>query len=271
MLLIAAIAFLAFAGTAQATGLYGDSNGEGPPGVPFIDINAVTVSNDPAADTLSFQVSLSGAPSLSGTAAVNILVGAAASPSYAIEATDSGASLVQLDGSGHQSSPPTAVTSTYSGGMLTVTVGTSSIGSPSALRFSVVSIPAYANHETFAEDTAPDIGTWSYTLTTASAPLPAPSAPTVAAVSARFSAAGPRHGAAFVSTALVAQLSDGSTAKAKSVSCTAMLGQQALRGTGAGGCTFKLPNTARKKTVVITTSGRVGSETVTSTDSFTVK
>jgi hypothetical protein len=270
MLLIATIASLAFAGTAQAAGLYGDSNGEGAPGLPFIDINTVTVSNDPAVDTVSFQISLS-APSLSGTAAVNILIGAGTNPSYAVEANDSGASLVGVDSSGHAGSSRTAVTSTYSGGVLTVTFGTSSIGSPSAFRFSVISIPAYTNHEPFAEDTAPDIGTWSYALTTGSAPAPAPSAPIVAAVSARFSAAGPKHGAAFVSTGLVAQLSDGSTAKATSVSCTAMLGTQALKGTGTGGCTFKLPKTATKKTVVITTSGKVGSETVTSTDSFTVK
>jgi hypothetical protein len=263
---------LVFAGAAQAEGLYADSNGEWTAsGLPTIDINTVRVSNDPAAGTLTFAVALTGAPPISGNARVSVMIWAGgkgspgAAPDYSVTLAPGGASLAAGGGGTPTGS---TVTSSYKAGVATLTIRAADVGVTKTLDFEALTVPDYAGHQTYAEDVAPDIGAWSYTLSK-SEPPPA-SAPTVVQATARFSPAAPKHGAAFVVTGLVARLSNGSAQRATAVTCVARLGTAVIHGTGAGGCTFLLAKKSKGKDLVVATRGTTNGETVASSDSLRI-
>lgn len=249
------VAALALAGVASAEGIYGDANGENHLGFPWIDINNVSVSNDPAAGTLTFRISLAGAPAIVGQAQVMVLLwpdGVGGSPVATLALTPGGA-----DGA----------TGSYANGTVTLTANTADLGIRRSVSFEVLTVPDYPNHATYFEDTAPDIGTWSYTLSAAEPP--APTATTVTQVTALF-AGKAKPGSTVSVRGLGLRLSTGAGASATGVHCSAHLGKPVLAGTGVGGCTFALPKTSKGKVLDITSTGTYGSETVSSSDQLTV-
>jgi len=70
---------------------------------------------------------------------------------------------------------------------------------------------------------------------------------------------------------LAVKLSDGTSVSATSSKCTATVGGAKLKGTGAGGCTFALPQKAKGKKLVVTVSGHYGGATLSKTVAYTVK
>lgn len=76
--------------------------------------------------------------------------------------------------------------------------------------------------------------------------------PHIEAIRARFSAAAPRAGSTFKVHSVQLQFETAESAAAASFTCRATLSGKRLRGTGRGGCTFKLPKTAKGKRFVIT-------------------
>lgn len=270
--LLTAIVLVAAPGAARASAesIYVDTAGLGvdcapgtDSGVPYIDIRTVTVSNDPGAGTVTFAIRLTGAPSLSGGAmlVLGVIPGrSGSSRELTVEANDSGAAL---RGGG-------AVASSYAGGVMTIDLAAAAIHAGSAFRFQVDSVPAFSQGQSFCEDAAPNstksASTWTYTMSTAP---PKRQAPAVESLATQLSAA-PMHGASFAVTGMVATLSDGTRTAASNLVCSAMLVGTKVKGTGAGGCRFKLAKSAAKKTIVLTTSGTLSGVTVTRTDILVV-
>lgn len=97
----------------------------------------------------------------------------------------------------------------------------------------------------FDFDFAPDVGSWLFEVKQVL---------TVETVTATFAPAAPRAGRVFQAPVVLLTLSDGTTITARSYRCLAKLGGKLLRGTGRGGCTFKLPKSAKGKRLVVTLS-----------------
>lgn len=76
--------------------------------------------------------------------------------------------------------------------------------------------------------------------------------PHVASIAPRFSPVTPRAGTTFRLNSVQLTFETEETAAAATFGCRATLAGKRLRGTGPGGCTFKLPKTAKGKRVVIT-------------------
>ena len=93
-------------------------------------------------------------------------------------------------------------------------------------------------------DVAPTDSYFPYTL----------SPPHIETIQLRFSAAAPRAGVTFKVNSVQLQFETAESATAASFTCRATLGGKRLRGTGRGGCTFKLPKAAKGKRFAMTIS-----------------
>ena len=113
------------------------------------------------------------------------------------------------------------------------------LGGATSFNFSVAAAGAVPEQM----DVAPDQGMWLFEP---------PTAAVVERLDARFVPAAPKAGAIFRPATVRAELSDGTAAPADSYRCVASLGGRLLRGTGRGGCTFKVPANAKGKRLVVT-------------------
>ena len=91
-------------------------------------------------------------------------------------------------------------------------------------------------------DFAPDNGTWFFEP---AKPVAVPL--TVEKIHAKFVPAAPRAGSTFQAPLVRVTLSNGRKIVAQKYRCVAQLGGKLLRGSGKGGCTFKLPENAKGK------------------------
>ena len=91
-------------------------------------------------------------------------------------------------------------------------------------------------------DVAPTDSLFAYVL----------SPPHIDAIRPSFSPAAPRAGATFKVNSVRMQFETGELAVASAFTCRATLAGKRVRGTGRGGCTFKLPKTAKGKRFVLT-------------------
>jgi hypothetical protein len=132
---------------------------------------------------------------------------------------------------------------------LTVSINRSELGGTGGFDFQLSTEP-------FPGDNAPDSGTWSYTLQTSqpgpttTPSNPKPAAATISAVKVTAQPASPAAGSTFTVSAKIV-LSTGATVVAKGT-CRAKLAGAPLKGTGKGGCSFRLPTTSAGKTLVVT-------------------
>ena len=112
------------------------------------------------------------------------------------------------------------------------------------------------------DDTAPDgDAIWRYML----------SVPHVKTARAAVSPAAPRAGKAFRVTAVTFTLETGEQLPASGYRCRATLGGRALRGSGAGACTFSVPGSAKGKRLALTTTASLAGETRTITSAYAVR
>ncbi len=93
-------------------------------------------------------------------------------------------------------------------------------------------------------DVAPTDTYFPYTL----------SPPHIETIRLRVSAAAPRAGVTFKVNSVQLRFETAESATAASFTCRATLGGKRLRGTGRGGCTFKLPKAAKGKRFAISIS-----------------
>lgn len=279
LLVVAACAALALAGSAAADQSYTDSAGEV---AGSADISAVSVSNDPTAGTITFGVT-TNMPTLEPNSEFDILVNADGNTSTG--ATSAGLDfLFGLDTggwfftswNGSQFADVPAVTDAqvaYVNGVLTFRMAAADIGTPSAFTFAVLTFRGPDPNNPLI-DQAPDSGLYSYTMTTPPPPPPppppAPQPVTIDSVAVAVAGV-PTHGRSFHVTALKVDLSNGAETKATGLKCSATVGGARLAGTGTGTCTFHLPATSKGKKLTLRVTGHYKAKTLVKTASFTVK
>jgi hypothetical protein len=253
-----AVAALAFAGPAAADQTYPDATGEN---AAAADISGIAIANSPSAGTITVKVTLANRPTLDDTTGVAVLMdtdrnsatGGAGGFEYLFTLDNTGYSWNKWDGT-QFSDAGAQLPVTFANGVATFTITDAEIGDVGSFDFATVTFtgPDPNNPVT---DTAPESGQplFTYTLTVAQ----------VVPTSVAATLSGPAKAGKTVSVrSLTVNLSNGTQTKATAVGCTATLGGVKLKGTGAGGCTFKLPLKAKGKKLVITAKGKYNAVTV---------
>lgn len=173
---------------------------------------------------------------------------------------DLSGSLFKWSGSEYLEAPADARFILSSGG-IEIHIKPASLGGATAFNFFVVA--ATGGPDALQLDFAPDNGSWFYEYK-----QPA----VLQSVAATFTPAAPRAGKVFRVSGVRARLDDGTAAAPTSYGCRARLAGKALRGNGAGGCTFAVPKTAKGKRLVVTVSATYGGRTLSAAPrSFVVR
>lgn len=265
--LLVAVAALVFAGAASADTTFTDAAGEDGAAA---DLSTVVVSNDPAAHTFKVVAQITNMPTLETNAVIAIGFdsdrNAATGQSgldYLFGIDPGGWYFDKWDGTQWADVPAVQnIDVSYVNGLLTAVFHESDIAAVQAFTFAVLTArgPDPANP---ALDTG---GPWTYTLATP------PVAKQATVTSTSVTVAVPaKAGARFHVGPFKINLSDGTSITATGEKCTATLGGVKLSGTGAGGCMFALPKTAKKKRLVVRVSGAYGGATVSKTVTYVVK
>jgi hypothetical protein len=156
-----------------------------------------------------------------------------------IDATASQITLARWNGTGFEPVPGATPAGTWVNGYV-AQVHRSQLGGTSALAFFVrTRLQGGASNQV---DFAPTDAYFPYVLTP----------PHIDAIRPRFSPAAPRAGSTFRIGSVQLAFETAETATAAAFTCRATLAGKGIRGTGRGGCTFKLPKTAKGKRFVLT-------------------
>ena len=228
----------------EVTDPSGDSNGAP-------DITGVTVAND-LSGTLLFVVEVANRTGFARDDDVLIYIDADRSAATGlpergggvdyllrIDATTSQITLGRWNGTGFEGAPGTTLRGAFINGYV-AQVHHSELGATSAFAFFVrTRLQASAGAQF---DVAPADTYFPYAL--------AP--PHIEAIAPRFSPAVPRAGSTFKVNSVQLRFETAESATAAAFTCRATLAGKRIRGTGRGGCAFKLPKTAKGKRFVIT-------------------
>lgn len=263
--LISAVALTA-AGTAGAVGRYSDPSGDGKGSA---DVTGVSVASD-ANGQILFTISTASDPEAQGGAVV-LFLDTDVNPATGAPGTLGAEFLLGVDAdswsfgrwTGSQwdwDTPYSTVRLMSNANTELFSVNRSELGATESFNFWVRAVRGAAASGQL--DDAPDDGAFNYMLTAGG--------PDIRGVGVKTSpASGPGAGRKFVvePTTLLLPPSGAMIAlspKPESYQCAAKLGAKTLRGTGAGGCTFAIPKTAKGKrlSVVLTASYQGASKTV---------
>ena len=266
--LTAAVALMT-AATSQAVGRYTDPAGDSR-GAP--DITGVTVASDPNGQIL-FTINVAGlqrgammATALALDTDVNPATGSSGWPGseylFVVDQYSYSFEFGRWTGSEWNWDTPSATVRVRDGaGSLLVSVNASELGGAQSMNFSVSSFTDVDGQF----DDAPDDGGFNYTL-------PA-GGPDIRAVRVEAKpVAGPKAGGTFAVTPVALDLppSGGMLALSpapESYTCAARLGAKTIKGTGTGGCTFKIPK-KKSKNKTLTVEMTVSYQGATKTVSF---
>jgi hypothetical protein len=240
----------------------GDANGAP-------DIVRVTIAND-TRGLILFVVQVSNRSDLAPNDRVFIRIdsdmsaqtgepdrGAGIDHMVEIDATTRAVFFRRWNGTAFERTETTTLEARFEGGYV-VFVNRSDLGDSRAIRFYVLTALASAN----VADTAPAAATYDYELSISH----------VDSMRPRWTPAVPRAGGTFRLSALQLTLQTGDTMPAARVICRASLAGRRLRGTGRGGCTFRLPPAAKRKRFVIdVTAAPAGGEAETARQTFRVR
>ena len=237
------------------------------------DISGVTVSSDKTSGQVVFRIvgtNLSTSPNfitfLKIDSDANPITGdlLAGGADYFFAVDDTTYGFAHWTGSDLGDTPYSTVTvSGGGGGTVLISVNKSELGNTSDFNFSVDTLDV-ANNQW---DHAPGDGMFNYSLDA--------SGPAIASADVQTKpGSGPRGGRAFTLTPLGLKLPPNGSASAAepkpdSYSCRATLKGRALLGTGAGGCTFRIPKKARGRILKVVLS--VTYEGATKTFPFSFK
>lgn len=235
--------------TASAVGRYTDPAGDGG----AADATGVTVASDPTGQIV-FTVHLVDFPAGANLGLVlfldtdlNVTTGMPGSFGtdyvFIADRSDGTWDFARWTGSDLDwDTPYSTVTVQMSRTAVLISVNRSELGGTGGFNFGVRTV-AFDESGWQEEDTAPDLGRWNYSL-------PA-GGPEIRGVTVSTSpSAGPKAGRPFIVKPVgVRTPSTGQVAlpQPESYSCRATLGGKRLPGAGQGGCTFKLPPSARGK------------------------
>lgn len=267
LLLLTAVAALVFTSAASADTTFTDATGEN---TASADISTAVVSNDPAAHTFKIVAQITNMPALEPNAEIDIVFDSDRNAStgqqgfdYLFGIDSGGWFFSKWDGTQWADVPAVQNLSVnYVNGLLTAVFNESDIAAVQAFTFVVLTFRG-------SDPANPAIdggGPWTYTLAT----LPVAQPVTVKGTTVSAGAP-PRAGAKFHIGSFSVNLSDGTSVTATGVKCTATLGGAKLKGAGAGGCTFALPKTAKKKRLVVKVSGAYSGAQISRTVTFVVK
>lgn len=242
---LGALAALVLAPPAGSAGRYTDATGDGS-GAP--DITGVSVASD-ANGQIVFTIQMAGltlgspVTYLLLNTDLNLETGEPDTPGadYVFGVDDDGYWFGRWTGSSWDwDTPYTTVGVRGSRSGITISVNRSELGGTGSFNFWA---RTWAGRGIY--DDAPDDGSWSYAI--------AAGGPEIRGVLAQTNpATGPKAGKPFTITPGGLQLPpDGATASVlpqpESYSCQATLKGRPLRGSGTGGCTFRIPKSARGK------------------------
>ncbi len=244
----------------------GDANGR-------VDISRVAISNT-AGGVIDFEISIANAGVLlSDDAVIAVVIDADRNDStgtngfeYAINSWGSTrqASLVHWDGFKMVEVPaPSLIKIWQSDGTLTLRIARHDLNDTSGFYAWVASwSPRDPSAGDDWDDEAPDgSDTYDYAL----------SMPHVTGAVAHFAPSAPRAGRRFAVSGVTFALQSDEKVSATGFRCRATISGKALRGSGAGGCSFALPRDSKKKRLSVTTTATVGDESRTLRNSFVVR
>jgi hypothetical protein len=250
---VTAAAALLTAAPSQAVGRYTDAAGDSN-GAP--DIKSVAVLSDSSGQIL-FTIAVDGLTRGSQTGAALAIDSdvnpATGNPGWVgaeylliLDEASSSYGFASWTGSAWNfDAPSSTVQIREVPGVLLVSINARELGGSQSLNFSAASFGA-----TDAQfDNAPDEGHFNYTL--------AAGGPDIRRVTVQSKPAAPRAGATFTVTPATVELPPNGgliapTPAPESFTCVARLGAKALKGTGAGGCTFRIPKkNAKRKTLTV--------------------
>lgn len=221
-----------------------DPGGDGS-GAP--DITKITVASDLAGNIL-FVVEVGNRTGFAANDGVAIFIDADRSVQTGAPATgvdyaigfDGGVPAVGLarwSGTTFEDAPSTTLRGGWAPGYAAV-INRAELGNTTAFDFQVVSLLLEGEDI----DVAPDTDFETYTV----------ASPHIEAITPHFSSAAPRAGTTFRLNSVQLKFETDETAAAAKFTCRATLAGKRIRGTGSGGCAFKLAKTAKSKRLVVT-------------------
>ncbi|MDX6422604.1 MAG: hypothetical protein QOI67_75 [Gaiellaceae bacterium] len=227
---------------ARTTDVAGDSGGAP-------DITGVTIANDLSGNVL-FVIQVGNREGFVAKDLVAIFLdtdrsvgtgglGAGIDYIIGIDAAVPAIGLARWTGTAFEDVVPTTLRGGWGAGYAAL-INKTELGNTTAFDFQVVT----QLDETDGFDRAPETAFGTYTI--------AP--PHIASIVPRFSPTAPRGGATFRLQSVALAFESEEKGVAASFTCRATLAGKRVKGTGAGGCTFKLPKTAKGKQLVVTVS-----------------
>jgi hypothetical protein len=255
--LVAATSALALAAIPSATGAgsnsFADTIGDGNGAA---DVKTVVVSNDDAGQ-VTIRVNVDSLPNPSATTvfvlfdtdrnqATGWADGAGVEYGFVDDESNDSYSFLHWNGTDWDDAPDTTARVSSDSGGVTFSINRSELGGTTAFDFWVrtrLGDPGGA-----AADTAPDgDAVWSYTLQ-----MGAPAAPKITGVMLPTASVLPKAGKTFTFRVGNVVLSTKEIVSPDRVTCKAVLAGKTLGAVGPGGCTWRLPRTARGKSLVVT-------------------
>ena len=248
-----AVIMVVLAGSAGATGRYSDKSGDNGAAA---DVAGAQVSSD-SAGLITFQIDI---PNMTATGTIGLLIDSDANAAtgnaeaggvdyFLLDSPQERAyGFAHWDGSDWVDAPSSTVRVRSGSSGLLVSINRSELANARQVNFAVVTIAGDGGPGNM--DVAPDDGLWNYDLTA--------SGPDIREVLVRATPpAGPRVGKPFtvtVSGIKLPQTTVSDVVQPESSKCTAKLAGRTLRGSGSGGCTFRIPKKSKGKQLVVTVS-----------------
>lgn len=230
------------------------------------DISSVLIGNN-LAKTIRFEITIANRPTLlqdNDLVAVFIDADRNQTTDYEIHAFgNTGLQMVRTTDSGTQPVAAPSLVRIWDTGAHKLTIRVSSADLQNTTSFNYyVGTGVLSEGSATIQDYAPDgSSVFVYELLT----------PHIDGVAPAYSPAAPREGKKFRVTDASLHFETSEEARAESVRCSAKLAGKALRGTGAGGCTFALPRRAKGKRLSLTVTATFQGQSATITSSLRVR
>jgi hypothetical protein len=274
--LAAALACFAAAAAAQPAlgavpATYADPMRDAPGRAP--ELTTVVVSNDDAG-TVRFRINVANQPRLASGSTLELYVDSDRDPAtgdplslgadhrFVLDGSTQTFDFARWDGTRFDSAAASTTAQVWYWSGVSITIDRTELGGTTALSFWVRS--GGADRTT---DAAPDHGTWSYELGSGGV-NPAD----IDSFSFRVRPAAPRAGATWRLEVDTVRLVDGAgSARPDRWSCAATLAGKPFRGSGRGGCTFRLPRGSRGKRLEVTITVAYQGEVVSGRAAYRVR